>query len=179
MNPDAELDPPFRRDAGVALGHAVLHVDRAPHRVDDAAKLDDDPVAGALDDPAVVRGDGGVDQVAAQRPQARQRALLIGAGEPAEADDIGDQDRRDLARFRHGAALRFGDATTNGAAAMRRNGSPGERNGKIPALSVRGPREYRTARFSRPGLSRRPRGHTYECPNPFRRTPSRRRLTAP
>src|SRR5579863_6941747 len=58
-------------------------------------------------------------------------------------------------------------------------GRRSERNEKIPTLSVRRAREYRTGRFSRPGLSRRPRGHTYECPNPFRRTPSRRRLTAP
>jgi hypothetical protein len=38
--------------------------------------------------------DRGVDEIAAQPPQARERALLVGAGEPAVADDIGDQDRR-------------------------------------------------------------------------------------
>src|SRR5579864_2060350 len=136
MNPHAELDPPFRRHAGVALGHALLHTNSASHRVDDAAKLDDRAIARALDDAPAMGGDRGVDQIAAQRPQARQRSLLVGAGEPAIADDIGDQDRSDLARFRHGAAPRFGDATTNDAAAMRRNGSPGERNEKIPTLSV-------------------------------------------
>ena len=41
MNADAKLDPAFRRHAGVALDQAVLHLDRAAHRVDDAAELDD------------------------------------------------------------------------------------------------------------------------------------------
>ena len=65
------------RHAGIALDHAVLHLDRAPHRVDDAAKLDQAPVAGALDDAPTMRGDGGVDQIAAQPPQPRQRAILV------------------------------------------------------------------------------------------------------
>ena len=55
----------------------------------------------------VMRGDGGIDQIAAQRPEPRERALLVGAGEPAVADDIGDQDRSDLPGFRHGAASRW------------------------------------------------------------------------
>jgi hypothetical protein len=46
-------------------------------------------------------GDGGVDQVAAQAPQARERALLVGAGEPAEADDVGGEDRRKFPTLRH------------------------------------------------------------------------------
>ena len=58
------------RHAGVALDHAVLHLDRASHRVDHAAKLDEETVAGALDDAPVMRGDGGIDQIAAQPPKA-------------------------------------------------------------------------------------------------------------
>ena len=60
----------------------------------------------------------GIDQVAAQRPQPRQRAILVGAGEPAVADDIGDQDRRELPRFRHGSASGFGDAIMNPASTL-------------------------------------------------------------
>ena len=101
MNADPEFDAPVRRQAGVALDHAVLHLDRAAHRVDDAAELDEAAVAGALDDAPMMRGDGRIDQIAAQRPQPRQGSLLVGPGEPAVADDIGDQDRSDLARFRH------------------------------------------------------------------------------
>ena len=47
------------------------------------------------------------------------------------------------------------------------------------ALPVHGMREYRHPPFLRPGGSRRPRGPLYACPNPFRRTPSRRQSMAP
>ncbi len=103
MNADAKLDAPVRRQARVALDHAVLHLDRAAHRVDHAAELDDAAVAGALDDAAVMHGDGRVDQIAAERPEPRERAILVRSGEPAVADNVGDQDRRELARFPHGA----------------------------------------------------------------------------
>ena len=62
-------------------------------------------VAGALDDAPVMRGDRGINQIAAQLAQPRQRSLLVGAGEPAVTDDIGDEDRSDLPRFRHGERL--------------------------------------------------------------------------
>ena len=89
--------------AGVALDHGVLHFDRAAHRVDDAAELDDAAVAGALDDAAMMHGDGGIDQIAAQRPQPRQSSIFVRAGEPAIADHIRDKDRRNFPGFGHGA----------------------------------------------------------------------------
>ena len=125
MNADAELDAAIVRHAGVALDHAVLHLDRAAHRVDDAAKFDEAAVAGALDDAPAMRGDGRINQIAAQRPEPRQRSLLVRAGEPAVADDIGDQDRSDLPRFRHGAASGFGDAIMNDASALLHGASRG------------------------------------------------------
>ena len=64
-------------DPRVALDHGVLHFDRAAHRVDDAAELDNAAVAGALDDAAVMHGDGGIDQVAAQRAEPRQNPILV------------------------------------------------------------------------------------------------------
>ena len=84
----------------------VLDLDRAAHGVDDAAKLDDRPVAGALDHAAVVDGDGRIDEIAAQRAQPRQRAILVRAGQAAEADDVRGQDRREFASFRH-ASVKF------------------------------------------------------------------------
>ena len=69
MNADAELDAAFRRNAGVALDHAVLHLDGAAHSVDNAAELYEISVAGALDYTPVMHGDSGVDQIAAERPQ--------------------------------------------------------------------------------------------------------------
>ncbi len=67
----------------------------------------------------------GINQIAAQRPEPRERSLLVGAGEPAVADDIGDQDRSDLPRFRHGAASGFGDAIMNDASALLHGASRG------------------------------------------------------
>jgi hypothetical protein len=68
VNADAELDPALGRQAGVPLNHAALDFDRAAHRIDHAAKLDEASVAGALDDAPTVRGDRGINQIAAQRP---------------------------------------------------------------------------------------------------------------
>ena len=104
MNADAKLDALVRREAGVALDHAVLHFDCAADRIDHAAELDDASVAGALDDPAVVDGDCGIDQIAAQRPQPRKNPILVRAREPAVADNIGDQNRRKFPGLAHGAS---------------------------------------------------------------------------
>ncbi len=101
MDADAELDAALRRQAGVALDDRVLDLDRAAHGVDDAAELDQGAVARALHDAAVVKRDRGIDQIAAQRPQPRQRALLIRTGEPAEPDPVGGQDRRQLPLLGH------------------------------------------------------------------------------
>jgi hypothetical protein len=46
----------------------------------------------------MVDGDGRLDQIAAQ---PSERALLVGPGEPAISDDVGDQDRRELAGLAH------------------------------------------------------------------------------
>ena len=50
------------------------------HRVNDAAKLDDAAVSGALDDAAVTGGDERVDQVAAQCPDL---AIVRSSSAPA------------------------------------------------------------------------------------------------
>ncbi|MBB3648028.1 hypothetical protein FHX14_004253 [Rhizobium sp. BK619] len=86
------------RHADIALDHRRLHLDRAAHGVDDAAKLDEASIAGAFDDTAIVHGDGRIDQIAAQRSQPRQNAILIRTGETAVADHIRDQDRRQFSR---------------------------------------------------------------------------------
>ena len=102
MDADAELDAALRRHARVALDEAILHLDRAAHGVDHAAEFDEAPVAGALDYAPVMRGDGGIDQVAAQPPEARQGAVLVGARKPGVADNVGHQDRRDFPGLAHG-----------------------------------------------------------------------------
>ena len=80
-----------------------LHLDGAAHGINDAAKLYKNTIPCPLDDAAVMRGDGGIDQIAAQRPQPRQCAILIHAREPAVANNIRDQNRRDFTGLRHGS----------------------------------------------------------------------------
>ncbi len=53
-------------------------------------------VAGTLDAAAVMGGDGGIDQIAPKPLQLRERPVLVGAGETAVADHVGDQNRCDF-----------------------------------------------------------------------------------
>jgi hypothetical protein len=48
-----------------------------------------------------MRPDGGIDQIATEAAQARERALFIHSGESAVTDHVGDQDRRKLAGLGH------------------------------------------------------------------------------
>ena len=106
MDADPKFDALVRRDPSVALDHRPLDFNGAVHCVDDTAELDDAAVAGALDDAAVVHGDGRVDQVAAQRPEPRQNPILVGSGKPRIADDVGHQDRGEFSGLAHGASRR-------------------------------------------------------------------------
>jgi hypothetical protein len=53
-----------------------------------------------------MQGDGWIDQVAAQRSKPRQNAILVRAREPAVANNIRNQNRRNLPGLAHGASLR-------------------------------------------------------------------------
>src|SRR4029079_10772069 len=66
-----------------------------------AAELDDGSIAGALDYPTPMDCDGWIDQIAAQRPQPRQSAILIRTGKPAESNHICRQDSREFPLFGH------------------------------------------------------------------------------
>ena len=104
MDADAEFDAPVGRHAGIAFDHRVLQFDGAAYCVDDTAEFDDAAVAGALDDAAMMDGDRGVDQVAAKRSEPSEDAILVRPGEPAVADDVRHEDRRELPGLAHCAA---------------------------------------------------------------------------
>ena len=106
MNANSKFDAFVWRDADVALDEAVLHLDRAPHRIHNASELDEAAVTGALDDASMMRGDGRIDKVAPQPSEPRQGAILVGAGEPTVADDVGDQDGCNFPGLAHEAPLR-------------------------------------------------------------------------
>ena len=93
VDADAQFDPPRLGDAGIALGHRLLHRDGAAHRVDDARKRHQHAVAGHFDDPPMMLGDLRLDQIAAQRLQTFERAFLVRPHQPRIPGDIGRQDR--------------------------------------------------------------------------------------
>ena len=80
MDADTELDAPFGRQPGIALDHAVLHLDGAADGVDDATKLDEAAIACALHDAPVMHGDRRVDQ---SLRSARSRASVRSSSAPA------------------------------------------------------------------------------------------------
>ena len=109
MNADPELDTALRRQARIALGDAVLHLNCAAHGRDHAAKLDKNAVASALDDASVVHGDDRIDQVAAECPKPRKRAVFVSTGEPAIAGDVRHQNRCKLAGFATARLMRHAE----------------------------------------------------------------------
>ena len=92
VDADAEHDAPVLRNVGVSRRHRALDFHGALHRLDHAGILDEQPVAHLLDDAAAVLRDRAIDQRFAVRLEARQRADLIDAHEPAIAHHIGGQD---------------------------------------------------------------------------------------
>ncbi len=115
MNADPKLDAAFRRQAGIALDHAVLHFNGTANGVDNAAKLDECAVACALDHSPLVYGDSGIDQVTAQRTQPRQYSILVGPRESTVSDDIRSKDCRKLSGLGHPASpLLRSSLTTKG-----------------------------------------------------------------
>jgi hypothetical protein len=103
MNADPEDNALVGRDLSVALDHRLLDFNSAVHCVDDTPELDNCAIAGALDDAAMVHGDCGVNQIASERAQSRQRSIFVGSGEPRIADHVGHQDRGQFSSLAHGA----------------------------------------------------------------------------
>jgi hypothetical protein len=94
IDADAQLDAALRRDTRVPLGHHLLHLDRAAHRIDNAGKFHQQAVAGGLDDAAAVLVDQRIDQFSSVALESGERSFLINAHQPRISDDIGAEDRR-------------------------------------------------------------------------------------
>jgi hypothetical protein len=70
MDANAENDATVVGHVNVALDEASLHRNGAGHSLDHTAKLGDEPIASALDDPPVMVGDGRINRIAAQRAES-------------------------------------------------------------------------------------------------------------
>ena len=92
----SKFDALVRCDPSVALDHRPLDFNGAVDCVDDTPELDNCAIAGALDDPAAVHGDGLIDQVASERPQARQNSVLTA---PASREKPTTSDTKIAASF--------------------------------------------------------------------------------
>jgi hypothetical protein len=101
MYADPEVDPPLRRQARIALQHAILHLNGAAHSFDYAAKLYKGSVAGTFDYAPVIHRDSRIYQIAPERPKPRQRTIFVGPGEPTVADYIRRQNCRDFPCLGH------------------------------------------------------------------------------
>src|SRR6516162_707553 len=117
VDADPEGDPFLLRCRGIALDHRSLHGERAGDRLDHARELDQQAVAGRLDDSAVVPGYHWIDQLSAMGVEPRERAFLVLAHQPAVAGDIGREDRRQPALD----PLPFHDDLLSAAPSLRRS----------------------------------------------------------
>jgi len=95
----AEIDPNAKAQAAllgeiqIAVGHRALNFARTAHRVDHAGEFRQHPIAGGLDDPAVMLADLRIDHFAQMRLEAFVSAFLIGAHQARIAHHIGREDR--------------------------------------------------------------------------------------
>jgi hypothetical protein len=77
VDADAESEAPVFGHFNFAIHYHPLDLDRAAHRIDDAGKLHQQAVPGGLDDAAMVLSDFRTEELAAQRFEAFERALLV------------------------------------------------------------------------------------------------------
>jgi len=121
MDADPELDATFRWQASVALDHAALHLNGAAHGVYDASELYEDAVTRPFDDATVMGGDGGIDQIAPQPAQPRQRPLLVGTGKLAVSGYIRRKNGCEFPGFRHGSPFTGRQTSTTDRSRARTN----------------------------------------------------------
>ena len=94
VNADTKFDPVVRRHVGILRSHIALNFDRASRRIHRTGKLDQHAVARGLDDAAPMLDDLRIEKSFSECLQLAERALFIGAHEPAVTGDICRQNSR-------------------------------------------------------------------------------------
>ena len=77
VDPHAKPDATPVRNLGIAIDHSALDLGHTAHRVDDAGEFRQHPVAGGLDDAAVMPGDLRIDQLVEMRLEAFVGPFLV------------------------------------------------------------------------------------------------------
>ena len=101
MNADAKLDAVVGRNARVTPIHFALHFDGAAQRIDHTAELNEQPVAGGLDEAALVLGEFRIEEFAPQRFETFEGAALVGADQPRIPGNISGEDRSEATGCGH------------------------------------------------------------------------------
>ena len=91
---DPELHPPVLRQVAIAARGHALDRHRAAHRLHRAGELGHDPVAGEIEDPALVLGHQCGDDLLVGR-QRLNGPVLVQRHQPAVADDVRRKDDRE------------------------------------------------------------------------------------
>jgi hypothetical protein len=90
MYADAEHNASVRGCTRVPLGHLTLDLDSALHGFDRARKLDEQAVAGSLDNAPAAHSQRRIDHLTPRRFDLTQGLALVLSHEAAVADNIGD-----------------------------------------------------------------------------------------
>ena len=94
IDADAKADPLGLRPVGVSVRHSLLNHDGAAHGVDDRDELDQNAVAGGLEDAAAVLGDQRIDEFAPIAFENNEGSFLVRAHQPRIPGDVGAEDGR-------------------------------------------------------------------------------------
>src|SRR5262249_10980099 len=78
----------------IAFGHCSLDLGRTAQGVDNAGELDQQPVAGGLDDATVMLSNFRVDYLGSEGLQPAERSFLVGSDQARIPRHIGREDRR-------------------------------------------------------------------------------------
>ena len=88
IDPNAKLYPPIGRHCQL-FWHSALDLDRALDGIDDAAELDQKPIAHRAYDAAAVSVDADINQISADPVERCQRTFFVRPHQSRIADDIG------------------------------------------------------------------------------------------
>jgi hypothetical protein len=91
---DAEFDPFRDTHSRIARGQCLLYLAGAAHGVNHARELDEQSIAGGLEQATVMRRDLRVDHLGTDRPYPAEGSLLVGADQARISRDIRYQDGR-------------------------------------------------------------------------------------